>query len=384
MDTKKSIIVATLVVALIMSLIIPVTTGTSEAQAAETEVKAATNGLWTYSYDEYGTLFTSATQTSSTVGVKTSAGKEIKFVSYPTAEGINFDFTDGEDYYSYRTNTLNNVVTITSRIKGVVRNQSAYIEGKAADGVVYVDNYGWITERHYISPESWQMEEYNYNGQVTKSVVKVLVRDGYNASAFVSTTTMSETQPTTPSSSPQPFWPTATPSATPYNPYNPYQTAPPFTPPTMQPTQAPVATQPPVQTQVPVATTPPTQEPPVVVEPTLAPATPSKSLSNLKRSTKIEKRAYKSLKKLNRLAKSHGWTLREYTRRASNKRVVKTKVYLEGYAGFKDGKDYYGKLWFTHVCQRYGGKKYAIRFWQDGKWVKGIRKKIKYHLLSVI
>ena len=365
-DAAKRVAVV-LMVALFATLLTPaIPAGAAEADSAKA---AGSNGLWTYTTTEEGQLFGSADVDGNYgTGIDMANGKKIIFVDYITKK--DFDLTDGSNYYSYRYSSLNGVVTISSRVNGTTVNKSGYFN---TYGEVVVENYGWIEEIHYFDRGLWYMERYNYNGQLTSRVTKIL-SDAGNGRGIVTTTTDSETAPTTPSSSPAPYWPTTQPTATPYNPYwyptpTPRTTVPPFTPPTVPPviTPTPTPTVPPTVAPTP---TPPSQE----VVPPVAPE-PVSNLSSLKRSTKIEKKAYSKLSELNALAASNGWSeKRRYTRLSSSKKAVKTRVYLMG----DFGGDSYVTFKFTHVVKK-SGKKYIHIYYWKGKKVSasGVRKVIQ-------
>ncbi len=73
---------------------------------------------------------------------------------------------------------------------------------------------------------------------------------------------------------------------------------------------------------------------------------PSYKLSDLKRTTSLEKKAYKNLKKLDELAKANGWTKYTYVRKSSNSNKVVTKVTYKGKPS--EGTSYW-TFTFTHV-----------------------------------
>ncbi len=90
---------------------------------------------------------------------------------------------------------------------------------------------------------------------------------------------------------------------------------------------------------------------------------PSYRLSNLKRTTSLEKKAYKNLKKLDKLAKANGWTKYTYVRKSSSSKKVVTKVTYKGKPS--NGTSY----WTFTFCHIQKSKK--VTYKQNGKVVDG-------------
>lgn len=295
----------------------------------------------------------------------TLANKILTFTSYTSGD---WDFIDGTDYWSYRT--TNGVTTVQYRVGTVTGSLTGKpaAENSSNKGVYEFYSGARLMEKHEISGESWKREAYDATtGAVSASIAKVVAVSNDWKTATVTTTIISDAvaTPTT--------TPTATPSATPSA--TPTVTPPPFVAPTLAPSATPTTT----PTITPSATPEVTPE----VTPSTAPAgdnpvvapKPISNFSDLKHSTKIEKKAYSSLKSLEKMAKKYGWgEKRKYTRKSSSSKKVKTTVYYKG----DFGGDKYVTFSFTQVVKK-SGKKYLISYYQKGKKVStsGVKKVIQ-------
>lgn len=342
--------IAFLTILALVAVMLPVNIGGTVAQAAST------------SFTEIGTITENTADGATTTTLKTSSGKEIKFVVYDNGD---FDYVEGDSYWSYRLEPLTGVIAIISKVNGNVRNETGY---RQANGEIITENYGIVVEKHRYTSNSWSVTKNNeWTGAFVGSITKTLVKGSSMVSTETSgdiidvfpnialpaattapaattnpTATTAPTATTTPTTAPTTS-PTATPTTTPSASPSASPSVSPSASPSASPEVSPSAA--PEETSVTTATPTPTAKAKV------------SNFTSLKHKTKIEKKAYKSLKSIEKLAKKHGWTVkRSYKRISSSKKKVVTKVTLKS------------KKWswtFKHIVKK-SKKKYKVSYYQTG------------------
>ena len=361
-DAAKKVAIV-LVAALIATLLTPSMSDaatTTKVMTTDTETGAYSNGI-----DPTTKAYTAKVVLSATT---------LTFTSYTSGD---WDFIDGTDYWSYRT--TNGITTVQYRVGTAAGSMTGRpsSESTACLGVYEFYDGARIIEKHTISTGIWKREAFDVYGAISASISKVLTTSADRKTSTVTTTIISDAPVATPSATPT-ATPTPTPTAT-----APVVTPPPFVAPTLPPVATPSATPVATPSATPAAT--PTATPPATPSATpeatpsgnsqvVAP-TPVSNFSDLKHSTKIEKKAYSSLKTLENLAKKYGWgEKRTYTRKSSSKKKVKTSVYYKG----DFGGDLYTTFKFTQVVKK-SGKKYVVSYYQNGKKVStsGVKKVIQ-------